>query len=44
MQVTGGSSSPAGGHATLTDADWSNELNLNLLRLPEVTSAKISRS
>jgi NAD(P)-dependent dehydrogenase (short-subunit alcohol dehydrogenase family) len=31
VHVAGGSSSPAGGFATLTDDDWANELNLNLL-------------
>lgn len=31
VHVAGGSSSPGGGHATLTDAHWEAELNLNLL-------------
>lgn len=31
VHVAGGSGSPAGGHATLTDAHWEAELNLNLL-------------
>ena len=31
VHVAGGSSSPAGGFATLTDDDWADELNLNLL-------------
>jgi NAD(P)-dependent dehydrogenase (short-subunit alcohol dehydrogenase family) len=31
VHVAGGSSSPAGGFATLTDDDWFDELNLNLL-------------
>lgn len=31
VHVAGGSSSPGGGHATLTDADWDAELGLNLL-------------
>lgn len=31
VHVAGGSSSPGGGHATLTDAHWEAELDLNLL-------------
>jgi NAD(P)-dependent dehydrogenase (short-subunit alcohol dehydrogenase family) len=31
VQVTGGSSSPSGGHAAMTDAAWDAELLLNLL-------------
>lgn len=30
VQVTGGSSTPAGGHASMTDAHWDAELGLNL--------------
>ena len=31
VHVAGGSGAPAGGFATLTDQDWADELNLNLL-------------
>ncbi|AKS31865.1 SDR family oxidoreductase [Mycolicibacterium goodii] len=31
VHVAGGSSSPAGGFAALTDQDWTDEINLNLL-------------
>ena len=31
VNVVGGSSAPAGGFAALTDADWSRELDLNLM-------------
>lgn len=31
VHVAGGSASPGGGHATLTDADWGSELSWNLL-------------
>lgn len=31
VHVAGGSSAPSGGFAALTDRDWDNELNLNLL-------------
>lgn len=31
VQVTGGSSTPSGGYAVMTDSDWENELALNLL-------------
>jgi NAD(P)-dependent dehydrogenase (short-subunit alcohol dehydrogenase family) len=31
VHVAGGSSAPAGGFAALTDQDWADELNLNLL-------------
>ena len=39
VQVTGGSSSPSGGHATLTDADWDAELILNLLAAVRIDRA-----
>lgn len=31
VHMLGGSSAPAGGYAALSDADWANELNLNLM-------------
>jgi len=31
VNVLGGSSAPAGGHAALTDDEWSKEINLNLM-------------
>ncbi|MGV0744066.1 SDR family oxidoreductase [Mycolicibacterium sp. XJ870] len=31
VHVAGGSSAPSGGFATLTDQDWMNELNINIL-------------
>ncbi|MGG7465330.1 SDR family oxidoreductase [Plantibacter sp. YIM 135347] len=39
VQVTGGSASPAGGHATMTDAHWDAELTLNLLAAVRIDRA-----
>jgi NAD(P)-dependent dehydrogenase (short-subunit alcohol dehydrogenase family) len=39
VHVAGGSSSPSGGHATLTDEDWDAELQLNLLAAVRVDRA-----
>jgi NAD(P)-dependent dehydrogenase (short-subunit alcohol dehydrogenase family) len=39
VQVTGGSSSPSGGHAAITDADWDAELTLNLLAAVRIDRA-----
>jgi NAD(P)-dependent dehydrogenase (short-subunit alcohol dehydrogenase family) len=39
VHVTGGSASPSGGHAAMTDADWSTELELNLLAAVRVDRA-----
>ena len=41
VHVAGGSSSPAGGFATLTDDDWADELNRNLLGASAWTAALI---
>ena len=43
VHVAGGSSSPAGGHATLTDALWDAELNLNLLSAVRLDRALTTR-
>lgn len=39
VQVTGGSATPAGGHATMTDAHWDAELGLNLLAAVRIDRA-----
>jgi NAD(P)-dependent dehydrogenase (short-subunit alcohol dehydrogenase family) len=39
VHVAGGSSSPSGGHASLTDEDWDAELQLNLLAAVRVDRA-----
>lgn len=39
VHVAGGSSSPAGGHAALSDADWDAELSLNLLSAVRIDRA-----
>jgi NAD(P)-dependent dehydrogenase (short-subunit alcohol dehydrogenase family) len=39
VHVTGGSSSPGGGHSTLTDENWDAELSLNLLAAVRVDRA-----
>ncbi|WP_382303719.1 SDR family oxidoreductase [Herbiconiux sp. UC225_62] len=39
VQVTGGSSAPGGGHATMTDEHWSAELELNLLAAVRIDRA-----
>ena len=39
VHVAGGSSSPSGGHATMTDADWEAELALNLMSAVRVDRA-----
>lgn len=39
VQVTGGSATPAGGHATMTDAHWDAELSLNLLAAVRIDRA-----
>lgn len=39
VQVTGGSASPSGGHAAMTDADWDAELTLNLLAAVRIDRA-----
>lgn len=39
VQVAGGSSSPSGGFATMTDADWEAELTLNLLAAVRIDRA-----
>ncbi|MBW0093443.1 SDR family oxidoreductase [Pseudonocardia sp. KRD-184] len=39
VHVTGGSRSPGGGHAAITDADWDAELALNLLGAVRVDRA-----
>jgi NAD(P)-dependent dehydrogenase (short-subunit alcohol dehydrogenase family) len=39
VQVTGGSTSPSGGHAAMTDADWEAELTLNLLAAVRIDRA-----
>jgi len=39
VQVTGGSSSPAGGHARMTDEHWAAELELNLLAAVRIDRA-----
>jgi NAD(P)-dependent dehydrogenase (short-subunit alcohol dehydrogenase family) len=39
IHVAGGSSSPSGGHASLTDAHWDAELQLNLLAAVRVDRA-----
>lgn len=41
VHVTGGSTSPAGGYATLTDAHWATELGLNLLAAVRIDRALI---
>jgi NAD(P)-dependent dehydrogenase (short-subunit alcohol dehydrogenase family) len=39
VHVTGGSSAPAGGHATMTDEHWAAELELNLLAAVRIDRA-----
>ncbi|HEY0118956.1 MAG TPA: SDR family oxidoreductase [Cellulomonas sp.] len=39
VHVAGGSASPSGGHAAMTDADWDAELTLNLLAAVRVDRA-----
>lgn len=39
VQVAGGSSSPSGGFATMTDTDWDAELTLNLLAAVRIDRA-----
>ena len=39
VHVAGGSSSPSGGHTTLTDADWDTELTINLLAAVRIDRA-----
>lgn len=39
VHVTGGSSSPGGGHAVMTDAHWESELALNLLAAVRIDRA-----
>ncbi|MBF4606752.1 oxidoreductase [Curtobacterium sp. VKM Ac-1393] len=39
VQVTGGSTSPGGGHAAMRDADWDAELALNLLAAVRIDRA-----
>ncbi|ANP74471.1 SDR family oxidoreductase [Cryobacterium arcticum] len=39
VQVVGGSSTPGGGHATMTDAHWDDELSRNLLAAVRVDRA-----
>lgn len=39
VHVAGGSSSPSGGHAEMTDGDWDTELTLNLLAAVRIDRA-----
>lgn len=41
VHVAGGSSSPGGGHATMTDAHWNDELALNLLAAVRIDRALV---
>ncbi|RLP77879.1 SDR family oxidoreductase [Mycetocola tolaasinivorans] len=41
VHVTGGSNTPGGGHASMTDAHWNDELTLNLLAAVRIDRALI---